>query len=105
MARPFEAFLLKDSPRYADWIKVFGVNRVQIRGALPQLANVCDQPDTEIYLLDLNALTSEQRERLVSHLSQKFNLARRKVERDLKEKGMPILAEDVGVPIDLRYFV
>ncbi|MGB9181842.1 MAG: hypothetical protein WCB68_21610 [Pyrinomonadaceae bacterium] len=98
----FKAFILESSPRSGEWLKVFGGRDVRVLGPLPKLAQVCGTEDVEIYLLDLDALTEEQRERLVTHLSEKFKIGREELEREIAEKGVPILAEDVGVPIDMR---
>ncbi len=101
---PWTASLIKSSSRYEDWIKVFGVAQVQVLEPMPRRANVCGKPETEIYLLDLKALTPEQLGRLVAHISEKFKIPREEVERDIYRQGVPILAEDVGVPIPMRFF-
>src|ERR671927_344734 len=97
--RPFEATILESSPRGRDWLKVFGKLTGRIKGPLPRRANVLEQQGTEIYLLDLDSLTGEELARLVEHIAQKFGMPAEVVKRELSEKGCPILAEDVAVPI------
>ena len=100
-----EAVILDGSPRYKEWLEVFGANRVPVTTAVPRKTDLPGKPGAEFYLLDVAALTAEQRSRLVVHLSCKFNLPAEEVEASLDEHGLPILAEDVYVPIDYRYLI
>ena len=47
-------------------------------------------------MLDLHAITAEQRERLIKAIAERFSIPVEEVEREI-EKGVPILAEDVSV--------
>lgn len=52
-----------------------------------------------VYLLDLDLITPEQRQRLVEHISRKWGLPAAEVEADLDAYGVPILDEDCIVTI------
>jgi len=102
--KPTTATINESSPRAADWQKVFGSLEVQIKSPASHLVNILDEPK-EAYFLDLDSLTEKQMTRLVSHIAWKFHVLQSVVERDLKERGCPILAEDVIVSFDLRLVV
>lgn len=102
--RPFTAHLARTSPRYQDWLRVFGDSIVPLRSPFAVRASA---PGVEglFYHVLVSALTSEQRQRLVEHLAEKFGEAPGEVERTLDDErhGLPILATDVSVATDLRY--
>ena len=79
---------------------VFGSNTVVIQSPLPVLCNLPGLGERLCYLLDMAAITPEQRLVLIGYIAAKFNLPVVEVSRDLDEKAMPILAEDcvVGIP-------
>jgi hypothetical protein len=99
--RPTTVTLSKESPRYADWIQVFGCNTVQVKGALPMRLKICGEA-REAFLLDLSAITPEQLSRLVAHISEKFGIPRDEVEASIATQGVPILTEDTTWSIDMR---
>ena len=100
-----DARILESSPRYADWVKVFGDNRAPITSPMPHQASLPGIPNALVYWLDLKAITSEQRARLVAHISERFGIPPDEVERDLDRDGVPLMAADVHVSIDLRFIV
>jgi hypothetical protein len=51
----------------------------------------------QAYQLDLDAITTRQRMRLVDELADRFELEPADVDRDLDKMGVPILATDVTV--------
>jgi predicted membrane channel-forming protein YqfA (hemolysin III family) len=52
-----------------------------------------------IFLLDEKLITPEQRQRLVEHISRKFNIPAAEVEADIDGPGAPILDEDCTVTV------
>jgi len=100
-----EAVLLEKSPRFEEWMEVFGGNRVPVRNAVPKKTNLPGLGKKEVYLLDVEALSAEQRSRLTEHLARKFNLPVDLVGNQIEQYGVPLLAEDVYVPMDLRFFL
>ena len=102
--RPTTATIRKDSPRYPDWLQVFGGDTVQVTSLLPHLANGPGDNPILFYSVDVAALDADQRRRLVEHISRKFHVPPQEVERDIAdpEHGVPILAVDVTVAIDAR---
>ncbi len=99
------AMIRDSSPRAAAWRDVFGGDTVPILSPLPIKASGPDG-DAEFYRLDVAALDTAQRGRLVSHLCRRFKLQHIDVEHliDDPNHGVPILADDVVVPLDLRLF-
>lgn len=99
MPRDFTATISKESPRYAIWMQVYGSDTVYIQSPIPYEAEIVDLGEQSIYMLDLELLTSEQRERQIAHIAERFELDPAEVEAELDEHGVPILAEDVTVTI------
>lgn len=101
--RPTRGHLRPESPRAADWQRVFGGLTVPL---LAPFAIHVQVPDVvrECYRVDVAALTPEQRRRAVEHIVQRFGVPAAEVEADLDndELGLPILAEDVSVTFDQR---
>jgi hypothetical protein len=100
--RPTTVTLSKESTRYADWLKVFGGATVEVTAALPHVAQVRGETK-EVFLLNLKALDDSQRRRLVEHLSERFGESCEDIERELDERGLPILTDDTTWSIDMRY--
>jgi len=95
-----------DPDRAADWQTIFGRTTVAVQSPVPRRAELPGHPDTKIYMLDLDALTSEETDRLVAFLTRRFNIAESDIARDLREQGVPILADDciVTVSYQQRWF-
>lgn len=99
MSKDFVAHLTGDGERVAAWRSIFGDSQIYIRSPFSVLANLPGIGEAAIYELDLELLTAEQRQRLVNHIANKFNVPADEVERDLDTVGCPILAEDVFVAV------
>jgi len=56
-----------------------------------------DEPQY-VYILDVKAITDDQRERLIDRIVQEFDLSADYVATILDGEGLPILASDVMVP-------
>jgi hypothetical protein len=63
----------------------------------PISVNLPGLPGALVYMADLEALSTEQRARLVSAIAEKFNFPPAEVEADLDATGLPILADGVTV--------
>ncbi len=97
--KDFTATIREDSPRAADWRKVYGGTTVILKHPLPAIGEFPGVGAKEFYELDLDALTEEQRARLIAHLSERFQLSLEEVQSELDTVGVPILAEDVTLTI------
>ena len=92
-----------DSPRAADWEKVFGGRQVPIKSPLPHRGSAPGHPDALFYELDLAALNPGQRWRLVEHLAARFDEPPAEVAAELMVNGyVPLLADDLTLTIDAR---
>lgn len=101
-SRDFTARISDHDPqRAATWRMVFQSDEVALRSPFPAFAMLPEgRGKTLIYDLDIEALTAEQRERLVLHISGRFNVSAEQVEAQLSVVGCPILAEDVTVVVE-----
>lgn len=91
------ATIRSDSPRAASWLAVYGSLTVPLRSATPVLASAPGISSGQFYQIDLDALTREQRKRLVAHLMQTFHLSVGEVKAHLVEVGCPLLADDLTI--------
>ena len=85
-----------DEPRRELWGKVFPGAKVPIKSILTCKVNVPGHSNADAYMLDLDAITDEQREGLIAVISTRFSIPIDEVRRDLRQ-GVPILAEGVSV--------
>jgi hypothetical protein len=98
MAAMPDFFVQVDGPRGDVLERVLGSRRVPILGPLPV---PCELPIgvRECYILDVGALDFDQFWRLTEHLVQAFASPIEAVQEELRNKGMPILAEACSVTI------
>lgn len=99
MGKDFTATISGNSERAETWRQIMGTETINIKSPIPSYANLPGKPNAMIYELDLGLLTDEQRAKLVSHISDKFNISITDVSRDLDEIGCPVLAEDVTIAV------
>jgi len=84
--------------RKVFWEEIFGIDEVPITSIIPHSANLpgFDTPQA-VYLLDLKAITLEQREKLINAIARKFKIPENEVAQELDKQGVPILASDLLV--------
>lgn len=99
MPKDFTATISPESPRHADWLKVYGTDTVYLQSPFAFTAEVEGLGEQSVYMLDLALLTDEQRQRQIDHIAEKFNLDPAVVEAELDEHGVPILGQDVYITI------
>lgn len=94
------ANIFESSPRAADWEKIFHrLHDIPLRGPLPMPVHLPGIGVKQAYMLDLSAITLDERQRLVEHLAERFNLLPVQVEYDLDRVGVPILADEVLISV------
>ena len=92
--------VVKPPERVQEFIDVFGSATVPVRGwIIPHTGNL-PIGKRDVFELDLEAITDEQRERLIEHLTRKFNEPPGVVRQYLDQEGVAILAEDCVVSSD-----
>lgn len=83
--------------RAEKWRQVFGSDVVPITCPIP--LSIGSFPGVDgakyFYLLDLKAISPEQRERLIASIALEFKLSIDDVRANLDQMGCPILADDV----------
>lgn len=99
MNKDFTATLSQGSYRYSWWIYCFGSNEVILKHPIPKWGNFPKEGKKLYYELDLEALTPEQRDKLIKHLARTFDVPVEEVKRDIDEMGVPILADEVILSI------
>lgn len=92
MRPPLEVTI--NGPRGDEWEHVCGTRRFPVTTWDPLRANLPGKPNAEIYLLNIQLLTTETLAKILEHLSQKFGNRLEEVEAEVAAHGIPILAED-----------
>ena len=87
---------IHDEHRRAVWGAIFPGARLPIKSVLLLKADLPGHPNADVYMLDLDAITDEQREKLTDVIVGLFSLPAQEVRSDL-ERGVPILVDDVTV--------
>lgn len=87
---------IHDEHRAAVWGSIFPGAVLPILSILPSKADLPGHPGASVYLLDLDAISDEQREKLIEYLATLFSMSEDEVQSDLA-RGVPILADDVSV--------
>lgn len=101
--QPPHGHLSERSPRYADWMRVFGSGMVELENPVGEYAILPGLGRQRSYKLKVSSLTVEQRERLIAWMAEKWNVPASQVAADLDgPHGCPILADDVMVSFDSR---
>jgi hypothetical protein len=98
----WSAILNPAGPNYQTWREVLGSEKVPLKSSAPVTAELGTEPNVEVYLLDIAALTLPQRARLLGFIAQKFGMPVFEVEATIAKTGFPIRAADVIVSIGLR---
>ena len=99
MSGDFKAIISEKSSRYKEWLEVMGTNEIPLIAPIAVLSSAPGIDEARFFLMDIAALTSGQRERLVKHLASKFSVPLEEVAHDLESVGCPILDEDVMLVI------
>jgi hypothetical protein len=95
--------------RARDFERVYGSTTVRVKELLPvptmALLPGFDKPQP-VYMLDLEWAKREgHRARLVAFISERFGIPADDVERELDERGVPILARDCTYTSNSREFL
>jgi hypothetical protein len=85
--------------RAQEFIEVFGTAVVPIQSPVPVIAELGDEGEHKVFMLDLKRLTHEKYDRLVAHVARKFGAPEAAVDVSLRERGLPIKAQDCVVTI------
>jgi hypothetical protein len=90
--------------RRLEWLEMFGTTYLHVKSISPEYAEVsgCEEPQL-VYYVDLDCLTPRQQQRLIRHLSVKFNLSIDQVKQGLAQQEVPIPATDLVLTINNPY--
>ena len=93
------ATISEKSPRAERWQRVFQrLTDIPLLSPLSIRVSVPEKGTTDAYLLDLDMLKPDERERLIQDIASRFDIPLEEVRRDIV-RGVPILAEDLIVSI------
>lgn len=86
-----------DPERRAFVISIFGSDTVPIESIMPINISTFEHEQVLAYMLDLDAITDEQLEKLITALAGKFGYDVDFVRSEIARQGVPLLTDDVGV--------
>jgi len=87
---------IHDEHRAVVWGSIFPGAVLPIKSMLMRKASLPGRGVENVYMLDLDAISDEQTDRLVNMMSELFNLPIGEARMEL-HNGVPILAENVSV--------
>jgi len=99
MAKEFQCRII-DPARKELFISVFGRDTVSVISPMPMQEDLEGRGVEFVYMLDLNEITPEEKERLICALAATFGSPREDVEKDLNTRGLPIMASGCIVTVD-----
>ena len=85
-----------DGPRRALWEEIFPNATVPIKSFFTIKTDLPGHPQAEAYMLDLDAISPEQRAKMLDVLAKRFNIPEEEIAQEVA-RGVPILAEGVSV--------
>ena len=85
-----------DGKRRELYAEIFSDAIVPIKCMFTIRCDLPGHPDAEAYMLDLDAISLDQRAKLIDVLATRFNITREEIAAEL-DRGVPILAENVSV--------
>jgi hypothetical protein len=92
---PITAKILEGTRR-ALWIEIFPDAVLPIKSMFTIKTDLPGHPGADAYMLDLDAISPDQRAKMIDVLATRFNIPREELADEI-EKGVPILAEGVSV--------
>jgi hypothetical protein len=105
MPELWTATLNSSGPNFDLWRSIFGERRIPLKSPAPVKTKLGDEPDVEVYLLDLRAVTLKQRAALLAAVAQRFQVPIYEIEAAIADGGFPIRAVDVIVAMSPRAFL
>jgi hypothetical protein len=101
----WHATLNSSGPNYERLKEIFGEGRVPLKSSQSNKAQLGEEKDVPVYMLDLKALPLNARARLVAMVAKKCDATIAQVEEVMNTQGFPIREADVIVSFDMRAFV
>lgn len=101
MGKNFKAIIRHDSDRAVNFLEIFGRLEVNIESPMAEMARLpgVDEP-VQVYKLDLDLITDEERGRLARKLSRQFGLTVEEIDANIDAYGVPIFGEDCTIVIE-----
>lgn len=97
----FKAILYEASPRAPVFQAVFGRLCVDIESPHPQYYTVPGYADPQpVYLLDIHRLDASEKQRLIRHMADTFEMTEDEVVLHMHNIGVPIHADDCVIVVD-----
>lgn len=101
MGKDFKFKIHDDSERADVFMKVFGRLEICVTSFIAEMATLpgFDEPQA-VFKLDMDRITTDERNALINHISDKFNLNHVLVDSQLAERGVPILASEGTLTVE-----
>lgn len=97
MGKDFEITIRNNTEKAKEFMKVLGTLTVNVESPIPEYVSTPHHKKVLAYFLDLDLITKEQRENLITYLSEKFSQTRVFVMKNLDKFGVPILQNDCSL--------
>lgn len=106
MSQSFSTYLVCDDPeRTKFWKETLGFDVVPVTSPIPQIVDIEGHGIEKVFMLDVSALTPEQKSNLINGLAVKFGLSFESVQKDFSSNGCPVLAKDTTVFSNRLWFL
>ncbi len=100
----WQATLDPHSPRHDSWFRILESEKVPLTSPA-SFETQLGPEKAEVYRIDVPALTSEQRRRLIEFIGSTFGPKLGDILDELGKNGFPIRASDVIMSFSLRAFL
>ncbi|MHA1425871.1 MAG: hypothetical protein ACTSQI_07770 [Candidatus Helarchaeota archaeon] len=85
-----KAYISEKDERYPLWQYIMGTDRPEV--PLKHPFPIAHKDGKDIFQGDIEALTEDQKKRLIEKMSEKFNIPEKEVEQDLRKGIFPVIA-------------
>lgn len=89
-------------PRGEEMMELLGTRTFALKSPQPIRASLPGIPDALVYLLDVDALPPADIEKLARYFARKFNGRLSDVRKEIRRDGIPVLADNCTIVVDLR---
>lgn len=91
---------ITNKERLKDFLHTFGTDTIIVKSPIPERVILPNGDEELAFFLDFDYISEEQREKLILHISQKFDQKESFVRYNLEKIGLPILKKDTILIIE-----
>jgi len=97
MGKDFEITIRNNTEKAKEFMEVLGTLTVNVKSPIPEYISTPHHEKVLVYFLDLDLITKEQLDNLITYLSEKFNQPIDFVKENIDKFGVPILQNDCSL--------